>query len=78
MDCKMERKEYCCYLNGVAEGLSKAKEDTLSELEKVWEEIRALPDINPDYPMDHTIHISRYEVQQIIYNHIDKRKELKW
>lgn len=42
MDCKMERKEYCCYLNGVAEGLSKAKEDTLSELEKVREDIRVI------------------------------------
>ena len=48
------------------------------ELEKVWDEIRALPDINPDYPMDPTIHISRYGVQQIIYNHIDKWKDTKW
>ena len=44
------------------------------ELEEVWEEIRALPDINPDYPMDKTIHISRYEAQKIIYEHISELK----
>jgi len=44
----------------------------VEELEKIWEEIRALPDINPDYQMDRTIHISRYGVQEIIYNHISE------
>ena len=39
MDCKRERKEYCCYLNGVAEGLDRAKEDTIKELEKIKERI---------------------------------------
>lgn len=47
------------------------------ELEEVWEEIRALPDINPDYPMDKTIHISRYEVQKIVYERISELKEEK-
>lgn len=46
----------------------------VEELEKVWEKIRALPDINPDYPMDKTIHISRYEVQKIIYERIAELK----
>lgn len=44
------------------------------ELEKVWDEIRALPDINPDYPMDRQIHISRYGVQNIIYEHLSELK----
>ncbi len=49
-------------------------ECVIEELEKIWEEIRALPDINPDYQMDRTIHISRYGVQEIIYKHISKLK----
>ena len=48
--------------------------NVIEELEKIWEEIRALPDINPDYQMDRTIHISRYGVQEIIYNHISELK----
>ena len=35
-------------------------------LNKVRAEILKLDDINPDYPMDRTIHISRNEVLQII------------
>lgn len=35
-------------------------------LNKIKEEIMKLDDINPDYPMDRTIHISRNEVLQII------------
>lgn len=35
-------------------------------LEKIREEIMKLDDINPDYPMDRTMHISRNEVLQII------------
>lgn len=35
-------------------------------LEKIRAEIMKLDDINPDYPMDRTIHISRNEVLQII------------
>lgn len=35
-------------------------------LEQIREEIMKLDDINPDYPMDRTIHISRNEVLQII------------
>lgn len=34
--------------------------------EKIRDEILKLDDINPDYPMDRTIHISRNEVLQII------------
>ena len=48
--------------------------DVVEELEKIWEEIRALPDINPDYQMDRTIHISRYGVQEIIDKHISELK----
>lgn len=46
----------------------------IEELENIWEKIRALPDINPDYPMDKTIHISRYEVQKIIYERLAELK----
>ncbi len=35
-------------------------------LDKIRAEIRNLDDINPDYPMDRTIHISRNEVLNII------------
>lgn len=35
-------------------------------LDKIRGEIMKLDDINPDYPMDRTIHISRNEVLQII------------
>lgn len=35
-------------------------------LDKIRAEIMKLDDINPDYPMDRTIHISRNEVLQII------------
>lgn len=35
-------------------------------LDKIRAEIMGLDDINPDYPMDRTIHISRNEVLQII------------
>lgn len=35
-------------------------------LDRIKAEIRKLDDINPDYPMDRTIHISRNEVLNII------------
>lgn len=35
-------------------------------LDNIRAEIMRLDDINPDYPMDRTIHISRNEVLQII------------
>ena len=62
------------YLDGVADGLKESRNDVIEELENMWEKIRALPDINPDYPMDKTIHISRYEVQKIIYERIAELK----
>ena len=37
-----------------------------SVLDKIRSEIMKLDDINPDYPMDRTIHISRNEALQII------------
>lgn len=44
-----------------------ASADTISlVLDSVRAEIMKLDDINPDYPMDRTIHISRNEVLQII------------
>ena len=38
----------------------------MDTLDKIRAEIMKLDDINPDYPMDRTIHISRNEVLQII------------
>lgn len=35
-------------------------------LDKIRAEVMELDDINPDYPMDRTIHISRNEALQII------------
>lgn len=40
--------------------------DALAIIDKLREEIMKLDDINPYYPMDRTIHISRNEVLQII------------
>ena len=44
----------------------KALEERNELLDKIRAEIMKLDDINPDYPMDRTIHISRNEVLQII------------
>jgi len=38
----------------------------VKKLDKIRAEILKLDDINPDYPMDRTIHISRNDVLQII------------
>jgi len=38
----------------------------LDKVKKAREEIRKLDDINPDYPMDRTIHVSRNEVLEIL------------
>ena len=53
----------------IAEGTPLPKENDV--LDKIRAEIMELDDINPDYPMDMTVHISRYAVLQII----DKYKE---
>ena len=42
------------------------KDCTDCVLDKIRAEILKLDDINPDYPMDMTIHISRNEVLEII------------
>ena len=46
----------------------------IKELEKIKDEIKKLTDINPDYPMDRTIHISRNEVLEIIDKHIEEQE----
>ena len=43
-----------------------------SFIEGIKGEIRNLTDINPDYPMDRTIHVSRNEVLAIIDKHMGK------
>ena len=40
--------------------------ELLDKIKKAREEIRKLDDINPDYPMDRTIHVSRNEVLEIL------------
>lgn len=79
-------KDYCrsTFLKRTCEAYTKAidkgieaienQKSVIEELEMMWEKIRALPDINPDYPMDKTIHISRYEVQEIVYERISELK----
>jgi hypothetical protein len=52
--------------NGYAKGYREALENQEPILSRIKAEIRKLDDINPDYPMDRTIHISRNEVLQII------------
>ena len=71
---EIERMQAFSYLDGAADGLKEARNDVIEELENIWEKIRALPDINPDYPMDRQIHISRYEVQNIIYERLSELK----
>ena len=45
-------------------------------LDDVKAEIDQSPDLNPDYPMDKTIHISKWNVMQILDN-IGKGSEVK-
>lgn len=45
---------------------NRLKADMVAMLDKIRAEIKKLNDINPDYPMDRTIHISRNEVLQIL------------
>lgn len=39
---------------------------SLDKVKKAREKIRKLDDINPDYPMDRTIHVNRNEVLEIL------------
>ena len=50
------------------------KNEVNAVLDKIRAEIRKLDDINPDYPMDRTIHISRNEVLQIIDKYRGEQK----
>ena len=43
-------------------------------LDKIKADIRKLDDINPDYPMDRTVHVSRNEVLQIIDKYKTERE----
>ena len=52
----------------------KGRASIIEEFKKIKAEIRKLTDINPDYPMDRTIHISRNEVLEIIDKHISELK----
>ena len=60
--------------NQYDKGYSDGRASMVEELEKIKVEIRKLTDINPDYPMDRTIHISRNEVLEIIDKHISELK----
>lgn len=50
-------------------------EDKIKVLDKIRAEIRKLDDINPDYSMDRTIHISRNEVLEIIDKYKSESEE---
>ena len=75
-DTLYDEKTPTDYLEAVKMGREalENQKSVIEELEMMWEKIRALPDINPDYPMDKTIHISRYEVQEIVYERISELK----
>lgn len=47
----------------------------LAKVKQAREEIRKLDDINPDYPMDRTIHVSRNEVLAILDKLIAESEE---
>lgn len=65
-------------LNRYAEMCEHEKEISDKLLDKVRqarEEIRKLDDINPDYPMDRTIHVSRNEVLGILDKLIESEEQ---
>lgn len=47
----------------------------LDKIKQAREEIRKLDDINPDYPMDRTIHVSRNEVLKILDKLIESEEK---
>ena len=49
----------------------------LDKVKQAREEIRKLDDINPDYPMDRTIHVSRNEVLEIIDKLITESEDME-
>lgn len=48
------------------QGYDAANDEWLERIDKIKAEILKLDDINPDYPMDRTIHINRNEVLNIL------------
>lgn len=54
------------FMNKVCVSSKVCEHDKEVVLDKIRAEIMKLDDINPDYPMDRTIHISRNEVLQIL------------
>ena len=66
-ECAKEHRQLAEWLNEL-----KQSKDVL---DKIRAEIMKLDDINPDYPMDRTIHISRNEVLQIINKHRNEVNE---
>ena len=59
----------------VSEDCNSNKDCLSCILNKIRAEILKLDDINPDYPMDRTIHISRNEVLQIINKYKGESEE---
>jgi hypothetical protein len=57
-------KYVCEYIEAVEMAIKALEREPI--LDKIRAEIMKLDDINPDYPMDRTIHISRNEVLQIV------------
>ncbi len=54
---------------------SLVKSIPLDKIKQAKEEIRKLDDINPDYPMDRTIHVSRNEVLEILDKLIESEEK---
>lgn len=58
--------DYVSYSAGQIKSAPTVNAVPLDKVKQAREEIRKLDDINPDYPMDRTIHVSRNEVLAII------------
>lgn len=61
--------------NALAMAIKELEQEPKNVLDKMRAEIMKLDDINPDYPMDRTIHISRNEVLQIIDRYRNEVRE---
>lgn len=47
----------------------------LGAIENIRAEINKLDDLNPDYPMDMTVHLSKWEVLQIIDKYTSEKEQ---
>ena len=63
---------YMAYSSYQINDAEEVKAIPLDKVKQAREEIRKLDDLNPDYPMDRTIHVSRNEVLEILDKLIER------